>query len=109
MGLALGAGVQDVYMDGIPGYRRDYSLLPCLPTCGRAGSDNVTAKCEGDLDNFGRLFPFKIHSGVIRGGPETWAALCLRLVTANCLASEFQAESRTSVSNVEHLLHDKAP
>lgn len=87
----------------------DYSLLPPLSTRDRTGSDKVTAKCEGDLDNSGRLFPFKIHGGVMRGGPEAWADLSLRLVTANCLAPEFQAESRTSVFNVEHLLHDKAP
>lgn len=68
-----------------------------------------TAIRKGDLDNAGRWFPFKTHGGVVRGGPETWAALCLQLNTANCLAPEFGAEPGTSVFNVGYLSHDKAP
>lgn len=64
------------------------------------------AICKRDLYNCGRLFPFKIHSGIM--SPETWAALRLRLVASNCLASEFQAEASTLVSCVEYMSHDKA-
>lgn len=70
---------------------------------------NIIATCKGDLDQSGRLFQFKIQSQVMRGGPKTRAALCLRFVTANCLAPEFQAEPTTSVFSVEYLSHDKAP
>lgn len=70
---------------------------------------NIIAMCKGDLNSSGRLFLFKIHGGVMRGGPETQVALCLRLVTANCLAPEFQAEPSTCVFSVKYLSHDKAP
>lgn len=58
---------------------------------------NTIAMRKGALNSSGRLFPFKIHGGATKGGPETQAALGLSLVSGNCLAPEFQAQSSTLV------------